>query len=174
MKVAIGSSNPAKVSAVKDAFKLYLPDNTFEFIAIEVDSGISDQPMSDNEAYKGARERAKQAIEQTGADYGVGIEGGIQEIKGHWVVGNLAVVVDRHEKEGFGISTRISVPANIMKHVHKNKNLSHATQLEHGIEDIGKKQGILGMLSKGLITRSSASKDAVIGALSSLHYILKP
>lgn len=59
---------------------------------------------------------------------------------------------------------------NIMQHVHADKNLSHATQLEHGIRDIGKKEGVLGMFSKGLITRSSASKDAVIAALSSLNY----
>lgn len=168
MKVAIGSSNPAKISAVKDAFKLFLPDIGFEFITIEVDSGIADQPMSDHETYQGARQRANQAIEQARADYGVGIEGGLQKVGQHWVVGNLAVVIDKSGKEGFGISTRISVPANIMKHVHEDKNLSHATQLEHGIHDIGKKEGILGMFSKGLITRSSASKDAVIAALSSL------
>ena len=61
MKVAIGSTNPVKIAAVKSAFKKVWPNKKFTFKGIKVNSGVSHQPMSDIESIKGAGNRAKKA-----------------------------------------------------------------------------------------------------------------
>ncbi|MCL4159787.1 UNVERIFIED_CONTAM: hypothetical protein GTU68_012718, partial [Idotea baltica] len=56
------------------------PDLSFEVAGISVPSGVSDQPMSDQETLQGALNRAEAAqIAIPEADYWVGMEGGIAE-----------------------------------------------------------------------------------------------
>ena len=70
MIVAVGSLNPVKIQATLNAFKKFWPDKSWKIIGIETPSGVSDQPMSDNEYIKGAFKKIK-------ADFGVGLEGGL-------------------------------------------------------------------------------------------------
>lgn len=51
--VLVGSTNPVKLNATKQAFAQCFPDKVFEFETCEVESGVSDQPMSDEEARQG-------------------------------------------------------------------------------------------------------------------------
>ncbi len=80
MKVAIGSQNPTKVNAVKKAFEKVFPNISWEFTGVDVPSGVADQPMTDRESISGATNRAKQSLKKCNADFGVGIEGGMQMI----------------------------------------------------------------------------------------------
>lgn len=50
MKVAVGSENPVKIQAVAEAFEKVWPKKKFEVIGTKVPSGVSDQPMSDEES----------------------------------------------------------------------------------------------------------------------------
>src|SRR4051794_21681079 len=75
MKIIIGSENPAKNQAVKNAFH----DGDFEFISMDIPSGVNDQPFSDEETIKGAINRAVHALKQGAGDIGIGLEGGVQE-----------------------------------------------------------------------------------------------
>jgi non-canonical (house-cleaning) NTP pyrophosphatase len=52
MKIAIGTMNKAKNAAVQNIIKLVWIDA--EFISIETDSKISAQPLTNEEAIKGA------------------------------------------------------------------------------------------------------------------------
>ena len=80
MNIAVGSLNPVKLAAVKEAFSIVWPDTVWDVIGVEVISGVSAQPMSDIESIKGAINRAKISITELEADYGVGLEGGLQKI----------------------------------------------------------------------------------------------
>lgn len=168
MKIAIGSKNPAKIKAVEDAFRSFFPSETLDFIAVEVASGVSDQPMNDKETVTGARNRAMASLNATKADYGVGLEGGLQQLDDFWLTGNIAAVVKKEGRAGVGMSARIAIPASVYEHVKSGKELSHAIEEVYGLKDVGKKEGLLGMMSGNRITRTGASKDAVIAALSSL------
>lgn len=170
MKIAVGSTNPVKISAVKLAFKALLENRQFEIVGVDVASGVSEQPMSDEEAIQGAITRAKAALTRSNADYGVGLEGGLQQLGELWLTGNLAAVVRADGRMGFGISTRIAVPDEIMHQVQNGVDLTQAIHAVTGKSEIGKKEGFLGMMSKGLITRTSASREAVVAALSSVEY----
>ncbi|MGH7203614.1 MAG: DUF84 family protein [Candidatus Levyibacteriota bacterium] len=51
--VAVGSENPVKIAAVKEAFEKVFPEQQFQIKGVAVQSGVSDQPMNDEESIKG-------------------------------------------------------------------------------------------------------------------------
>jgi len=76
--VVIGSTNPSKLQAVQMGFSSVFPEREFVFLTAEVYSGVSNQPMGDQETLTGARNRAFHASEAyPQADYWVGLEGGL-------------------------------------------------------------------------------------------------
>ncbi len=168
MKVAIASKNPIKAAAAKEAFQAFFPDEQFKFIIIEAASEVSDQPLYESETIKGAQNRAEFALAATGADFGVGIEGGQSKINGHWYTGNIAAVATRNNQTGIGFGHRVATPNPIQQQIKTGKNLNDAVGQTHGVKDAGKKEGLIGILSHGLITRGSSSRDAVILALASI------
>src|ERR1700756_4181138 len=99
MIVAVGSFNPAKIEAARLAFGGVLAgvwrgglDGKDGYNA---SPGAAAQPMTDAETIRGARNRAARAIDLGEADYGVGIEGGLEQTDGSWFNSGWAVVVDR-------------------------------------------------------------------------------
>ncbi|MFL6559416.1 MAG: DUF84 family protein, partial [Bacillus sp. (in: firmicutes)] len=57
MKIIIGSKNPAKITAVKNSFS-----HEDEFVSLDIPSGVSEQPFSDEEKIRGAINRAATAL----------------------------------------------------------------------------------------------------------------
>ena len=79
VKVLVGSVNPVKIGAVRDAFAPHYPDVAVE--GIEVASGVPAQPVND-ETFAGAENRALalarlNAERGLGAGFCVGLEGGV-------------------------------------------------------------------------------------------------
>ena len=58
MRVLVGSANPVKIAAVRDAFEPYFPGAVVE--GIETPSGVPAQPVGD-ETFTGAENRARDA-----------------------------------------------------------------------------------------------------------------
>lgn len=168
MQVAIGTKNPSKLAAAEQAFKTFFPDAEIEFIPVEVESGISDQPMSDEETLRGALTRAKRALEGAKADYGVGIEGGLQQLGDYWFTGNIAAVMHSSGIMAAGTGARVALPKAIVPLVLNGTELNDAVHQLTNIKDNGKKDGIIGLLSRGAVTRSSACRDAILLALGSV------
>ena len=82
--VIVGSTNPVKLTAVQTGFGAMFPQERFNFRGIDVPSGVSAQPQSDAETLQGAKQRAANAREQVpGADFWVGIEGGVDVLPGN-------------------------------------------------------------------------------------------
>jgi inosine/xanthosine triphosphatase len=99
MKIAVGSENPTKIEAVKNAFTIVWPEESWDVTGHNVGSDISDQPMSDEESIQGAKNRARKALELTKADFGVGLEGGLQQIGEYWFDSGWIVVVNKEMRE---------------------------------------------------------------------------
>lgn len=59
MIIAVGSTNPAKVGAVEEAWQEF--NRTGTVLSASVPSGVSDQPFSDEETIEGAIHRARRA-----------------------------------------------------------------------------------------------------------------
>ncbi len=166
MIVAIGSENPVKFMAVKEGFTTVWPERNILFEKVKVKSGVSDQPMSDEESFKGARNRAKQALKMLNADFGIGLEGGIQQIGEKWFDSGCIVILDKHGKEGSSSSLRIETPPVMIELIKQGLELGEVNDLLFKRENSKHAEGHFGLMTNGLISRQHGYIDAVIGALS--------
>ncbi|MBI2034485.1 MAG: inosine/xanthosine triphosphatase [Candidatus Levybacteria bacterium] len=165
MIIAVGSTNPTKTNPVKEIFSRHFKD--VEVVGASVSSGISDQPMSDDEMYNGALNRAKNALKKVkGAKYGVGIEGGIHKYSYGWFERSIVVIVDKKGTIGIGASGGLHLPNAIVDRIHKGKNLEQAVDESFGTKNIGEGIGMFGVMTKGVVTRTSGVAHGVAFALA--------
>lgn len=167
MKVAVGSTNPTKINAAKMAFAKIFPQETIDVVGLDVGSDIADQPKSITEALTGATNRAKKALEQADADFGVGLEGGMHEIpNGKWMETGWCVIVNPQNQLGIGSSIHMEVPPKLMHHIAQGKELGMATDIVFNEIESKKKAGFFGLMTNNHIDRTSAYADGVIAALT--------
>ena len=165
MLIVVGSTSPVKVNAVKQAFSEYYTDFSIESVSIP--SGVNPFPWSDDEMLRGAMNRAKGALEEVpGADYALGLEGGLQEL-GEWMmVKQLAVVISMGEI-GVGVSSGYDCPKGILEKIKPQKESSRENiDSFFGSQEILSDKGPIGILTKFKMTRTDSSRDAVLCALT--------
>lgn len=163
-KIAIGTLNPAKIEAVRQKVAMQWAD--FELIPVSVPSGVSDMPMSDSECIEGAQNRARACLAATGADLGVGLEGGVMLMdEGMMLVGWVAIV-DGAGTLGLGSSARIPLPEFIAQRVRDGEELGPVMDTVVNETDTKHRGGASGILSAGLTQRSESFATAVAYALS--------
>jgi inosine/xanthosine triphosphatase len=164
MKVAVGSKNPAKVEAVTNAFKKVFGE--CEVLGVFVPSGVPDMPMSLDELFQGAKNRAGAALMSLSADFGVGLEGGFEDTKQGVFLTSFVVVVSKEGILGYSRSGGLLMPERIVKEVHKGKELEEVMDEIMGEKNVGEKQGAIGFFTNNLITRSSWLENTTIHALT--------
>ncbi len=164
MKVAVGSTNPVKVEAVRSMVARVWDD--VEVVSVAAPSGVSDMPMSDEETRRGAVNRAKAAREQAAADLGVGLEGGVHsEPFGLTLMGWVAVV-DGNGRSGLAGAARLPLPQHIAQRVLAGEELGDVMDDILGDHNTKQKGGAVGALTAGLTPRGQAFAQAVAYALS--------
>lgn len=161
---AIGSTNPVKVQCVTAAAKQFWPDAVVR--GVSTDSGVTHQPMSDDEMFTGARNRAQQALHQiSAADFGVGIEGGVLDTAaGMWAYA-WVVIVDRSGQIGTGQTGRFLLPRSVAQLVCSGLELGEADDRFFGRENSKQKEGAIGLLSNGKLDRVQLYQQGVTFAL---------
>jgi inosine/xanthosine triphosphatase len=165
MIIAVGSINPTKTQPVKKVFTKQF--GKCQVIGVTVSSGVSDQPLSDEEIYKGAYQRAKEALKKVkGATYGVGIEGGLHEYTFGWMERSLVVITDKKGAIGIGSSGGLVLPNIVINNIKKGKNLEEAIDELFGTTKIGSGIGMFGIMTKEYVTRASGVEHGVAFALS--------
>ncbi len=166
MLVAIGSDNPVKVDSVHMAFNRVWPDHDWDFRSCEAKSGVRDQPMSNAEARKGARQRATIALSRFDAQFGVGIEGGLHLVDGRWFNSAWVVVLDQYDTEGMSGTTSVAVPEVLMDRVDGNHELGKALDGYLGAHNTKHQGGLVGFMTNHVLDRTSVYADAVVAALA--------
>lgn len=166
MLVAVGSTNPVKADATRQAFTQVWPASAAEVESVEVRSEVSSQPMNDVECIVGARNRAILAREASDADYGVGIEGGLVHVGGLWFDGGWVVIVDREFREGLGGTFRVPVPPEVIRRIEHGAELADAVDEVLGVTDTKYDPGHFGHMTNGVVTRTHGYVDAVAAALA--------
>lgn len=162
MKIAVGTNNPAKVNAVRNVVKKVWPDA--EVFGMEVESGVSHTPTSDDEAIRGAKNRAKSCLKK--ADIGIGIEGFVDDTKHGMFLSGWAVVIDKNGKMGIGARGKYMLPENVATQVRQGKELAPIVDELVGGKDIRQKQGAVGVFTNNFVTRTQAMEFSVIAALT--------
>jgi len=159
MHVAVGSENPVKAAAVERV----RPDD--RVTPVGVDSGVPEQPWGCTETVAGARNRANAALEAAAAEFGVGIEGGVEarpEPGGLWLVMWAAVTdgTDIH----FGAGPSIRLPERVAERLRDGEELGPVLDDELGRDAVAKQEGAIGVYTDGHVTRTGALGSAVAGA----------
>ena len=164
MKIAIGSMNPAKIAAVRQVVAQVWPES--QLLPCAAPSGVSDMPMSDAECIAGARNRAEAARQQTAADLGIGIEGGVQMEPSGLMLTAWAVIVDGKGQEGLGSAGRLLLPGFIAAQIRQGRELGLI--MDELLEEINvkHKDGAVGAFTNGLVNRRDALAMAVAYALA--------
>jgi inosine/xanthosine triphosphatase len=163
MKIAIASTNPVKINAVKKVFNRAFTG--CRFVSLEINSGVKDQPTSDQETKRGAINRAKSALKKTQADMAVGLEGGVTTISGKMYCTAWAAVINKQGTLGLGGGMHFLIPDAVAKKVRQGHESGPVMDKISGITNIKKKGGMVEYFTKGLITRSKGYESLVSYAL---------
>ncbi|MEM2226308.1 MAG: inosine/xanthosine triphosphatase [Candidatus Bathyarchaeia archaeon] len=168
MRVAVGSTNPVKIRATEKAFSRAFPGLEVIAFGIEVESGVPPQPLGE-ETIRGAMNRAAKALEKSGADFGVGIEAGLFPFP-NTLTGYLELqwcaVRDRAGRASLGCGPGFEQPPAIIEEVIRGgRDVEEAIHIVFGIKGIGRREGAIGLLSKGLMDREELTESAVLMAL---------
>lgn len=162
--VAVGSTNPVKVAAVRAAFRRAFPMASVE--SVSVPSGVRAQPLSDDEMVQGARSRAKAALASIDADLGVGLEGGVHPSAWGYLLSGWVAVVDRHGRVGLGSAGRIVLPPILADAIGRGEELGPAMDRLSGGHDTRRGPGAVGILTNELVRRDEAFRVGVAYALA--------
>lgn len=167
MNILIGTKNPGKIEGAKLAFQKYFEQ--FEIEGIPVSSDVSDQPVN-CEIYKGARNRVDNLIKYAKennleADYFLGIESGITNLLGKWIIINVAVIKDKDGYESWGTSSGFPVPNKYVEEIISTE-LSKVMDKLSGENDLRSNKGGIGFITGDVISRIDQTVEAFVMALT--------
>lgn len=184
MKVVIASKNPVKKLAVETVFKDAFPGQEIEYECVSAPSEVSDQPKSDEETLRGARNRVFNAQKLSPvADYWVSIEGGIEEAQpGRWYGIAWVAVSAASSKDKYSASRSASFPLPTElsgRASESGSELGSACDEFFKRKDTKQDMGSVGLLTGGAIPRGKLCSIAVHMALipfinPGLHFVLVP
>ncbi len=162
LHVRVGTTNPAKMEAVRRVLGRIF--DRLEVNGQEVDSQVPPQPRG-VEALQGAIARAQQVRQE--ADLGIGIEAGLVAHAGAelpWDV-QFCAVVDRADTLTLGAGPAFQHPPAVLEEVEDGRTVGEALESLTGLADIGRKEGAIGFLTRGRLTREELTEAAVLMAM---------
>jgi len=168
VKILIATKNQGKIEGAKKALEHYFKD--IEIKGISVESNVPEQPIN-KEIYEGAKNRVKNLKKYAKdnnieADLFLGIESGINNLLGRWMITNIAVIEDNKDFESYGASPSFPVPDSLVQKV-LDTNLSEAMDTVLG-EDKERHNhaGGIQLLTHNKISRIDLTEYAFIMALT--------
>lgn len=167
MKILVGSKNAAKLEGTKKAFLEYFKD--FELDGVDVASYVNNQPLN-NDIYLGARNRVDNLMvyakeNNLDVDYYVGVESGITNMLGKWVIVNIAIVVSKDEYESWGTSSGFPVPDKYAEEIVDSGLAQVMDEVFNTNDAIRTSVGGVSYLTNGVINRIELTREAVIMGL---------
>ena len=179
MIIAVGSTRGPKVEAVRRAATVLArvaPQfKGADIVPFDVSSALPPMPLSMDEMLEGARGRAQLAMEALAAagqraDYGVGLEGGIDLRRtaptNRGFLMSWAYVTDGR-RGAHGCGGGIEVPSGLLESVvEQGIELSEAIDALSGDRDVRSKQGAWGILTLGLLDRTDSFQTALVNAFA--------
>ncbi len=169
VKIAIGTKNPAKIKAGELAGR----ELSAELISIEVPSEVSEQPFSDEETIEGALNRAKNAMRETQADFGLGLEGGVVKTPYGLFICNWGALVTKENKSFVSGGARIKLPDEIADELYSGRELGPVMDEYTKKQDIRKSEGAVGIFSNGRIKRDRMFEHIIELLVGQYEYQVK-
>lgn len=170
VRIAAGTTNPAKLAAIERAARGVLGDILVE--EVDVDPHVPDQPWGDEETALGALNRARDALNGRTANYGVGVESGLATGPGGRIyVISWAAAVDSAGNVGYGASERFPVPRSLDAALTNGAELGPLIDEILGRPGLARRQGAISAITQG---RRDRTEILSIAALHALIALLEP
>ncbi|MET3658769.1 MULTISPECIES: DUF84 family protein [Sporosarcina] len=151
MEFMIGSTNPAKVKAVKAVLAIHFPQALIA--ETDVGSGVSDQPFSDDETRLGAINRALRAAGKGASAIGIGLEGGVRILEGQMYLCNWGALTLPDGTRFTAGGAQIPLPKEIADELMTGKELGPVVDTYFKSSGIRMKEGAIGMLTANAVKR---------------------
>jgi inosine/xanthosine triphosphatase len=172
--VYVGTKNQVKLQATRTVFSEIFTDVKVRVKGFEVESGVDEQPFG-NDTVNGAITRARTVMKKDDKpnkggqqpDFGVGIEAGLiwnSRVKNYFDV-QYCAVIDKTGRVTIGHGSGFQYPEKVIEDVKTGRTIGEAMEVLTGIEDIGKKRGAIGYLSKNILNRTELTEQAVLMAM---------
>jgi inosine/xanthosine triphosphatase len=161
MIIFVGSTNPVKLNATTVAASETWPE--VSAIGYEVESQVSDQPMTDEETKTGAINRARAVLRKGLSDQkfdasevlGVGLEGGVFiDGKGEMWTTVWAAVVDKDNQLFVANGARFPVPKIVADRIEQGKEMGPIMASFFNGRLVKKQEGMIGVVTKGFVDRT--------------------
>ncbi|UII55234.1 DUF84 family protein [Cytobacillus spongiae] len=150
MRIFVGTKNPVKINAVQSCFS----GEEETVISIQVPSGVSEQPFTDDETIKGAIHRAEAALENGKGDIGIGLEGGVQQTEYGLFLCNWGALVEPNLPPLVAGGARIRLPNEIATRLLNGEELGPVMDDFSHKQNVRKNEGAIGIFTNGLVDRS--------------------
>ncbi|WP_062354905.1 DUF84 family protein [Bacillus kwashiorkori] len=149
MRIAVGTTNPAKLQAIKNVFSEQYTTITYG----KVPSNVREQPFSDEETIQGAINRAKNALDQLSGDIGIGLEGGVTETPFGLFLCNWGAIFVPDAPPIIAGGARIPLPEKISDRLRHGEELGPIMDDFCHRENIRSHEGAVGIFTNGIIKR---------------------
>ncbi|MDE8603179.1 inosine/xanthosine triphosphatase [Marinomonas sp. RSW2] len=177
IRICVGSNNPVKVGAAKQAFTLMYPNHIVHCEEIHAPSGVADQPMTEAETRLGAQNRthycARYYNEQqsdSDIDYFVAMEGGVDKFEEGAATFAYVAILSNKGVLMTGRSANLPLPSKVYKRLQANEELGVVMDDIFNTSNIRQKGGAIGLFTNHAATRESIYTQALVLALApSLH-----
>lgn len=148
MNIVIGSTNQAKMTAVKNTF----PESDIQ--ALRVPSGVACQPIGDEETLIGAINRAKNVRKKYPQSYAIGLEGGVMYLQEELYLNSWGVIITPTGKQYTAAGARIPLPSEFIQPINKGIELGELMDAYTKKQNIGQREGAIGIFTSAYLTRS--------------------
>jgi len=159
--IFLGTTSQAKLDIVKS-----LLGENYNVIPVNVDSGITDQPLDEDTTIRGAINRAKRAIKPDQVyEFSVGLEGGLVKINRLYYLVCVVALIDHFGNIYLGISNKLPLPKEVSNEIENGKQFGEAIRefmkntketapsfVEHIQELIDRKKSFSKALNSALLT----------------------
>lgn len=167
MKILIGTKNPGKIEGARRAFAHFFDE--FEIEGVSVSSNVGEEPLNE-EIYNGARNRVDNLMSyadtnEVEADYYLGVESGITNLLGRWIIVNVAVIKDKDGYESWGTSPGFPVPQKYVDEII-NTDLGCVMDKIFKTNDLRSNVGGISYLTHEVISRIDQTEEAFVMALT--------
>ncbi len=164
MKIYVGSTNPVKINAVTIAASETWPDLTVE--GLSVDSGVSEQPLTDQETKQGAINRAQNVLKKSSSSnlhsnknnkqiLAVGLEGGVFEAEDNELWCTVWAAVCSRGSDVFTCNgARFKVPQIISKRIRNGEEMGPIMADLFDGRNVKEQEGMIGIVTQGFIDRT--------------------
>lgn len=159
-QIAVASTNPAKINAVRDAFAIAFANTPCQVSGFKTESGVAAQPMSSAETLLGADNRLRNLKQQQQADFYVAIEAGLDDgMTFAWIR------ISNAQHEGRARSASLQLPPVAVQRLAQGEELGDVMDDLFGTQNIKQAGGAIGLLTQHKLSRSSVYQQALILAL---------